>query len=67
MAAAIIQISHTPGLVPIAEGVENQAQADALAGLGCDLAQGFHLGRPVDAAATHALVLRTCVGNIDAA
>ena len=67
LAAAIIQISHTLGLVPIAEGVENQAQADALAELGCDLAQGFHLGRPADAAATRALLSRTSVGRIDAA
>jgi diguanylate cyclase (GGDEF)-like protein/PAS domain S-box-containing protein len=59
LTAAIIQISHTLGLVPIAEGVETQGQADALAGLGCDLAQGFHLGRPLDAVATRALLERT--------
>jgi diguanylate cyclase (GGDEF)-like protein/PAS domain S-box-containing protein len=59
LAAAIVQISHTLGLVPIAEGVENQAQADALSALGCDLAQGFHLGRPADANATLALVLES--------
>jgi diguanylate cyclase (GGDEF)-like protein/PAS domain S-box-containing protein len=56
LAAAIISISHTLGLVPIAEGVENQSQADALSELGCDLAQGFHLGRPGDAAAARALI-----------
>jgi len=49
---AIVQISHTLGLVPVAEGVESQAQADALAEFGCDLAQGFHLGRPADAEST---------------
>jgi diguanylate cyclase (GGDEF)-like protein/PAS domain S-box-containing protein len=58
LAEAIVQISHTLGLVPIAEGVENQAQADALAALGCDLAQGFHLGRPSDAVAARALLRR---------
>jgi EAL domain-containing protein (putative c-di-GMP-specific phosphodiesterase class I) len=58
LAAAIVQISHTLGLIPIAEGVECQEQADALGGLGCDLAQGFHLGRPVDAAAARALIAR---------
>ena len=46
---AIVQISHTLGLVPVAEGVESQAQADVLTEFGCDLAQGFHLGRPADA------------------
>jgi EAL domain-containing protein (putative c-di-GMP-specific phosphodiesterase class I) len=53
---AIVQISHTLGLVPVAEGVESQAQADALVEFGCDLAQGFHLGRPADAASTGELL-----------
>ena len=53
---AIVQISHTLGLVPVAEGVESQAQADALAEFGCDLAQGFHLGRPADAESTAELL-----------
>ena len=56
---AIVQIAHTLGLVPVAEGVESAAQLDALAGCGCDLAQGFHLGRPVDATATRALLAST--------
>ena len=63
LAEVIVQISHTLGLVPIAEGVECQAQADALAALGCDLAQGFHLGRPVDAVATRALLFRSATIN----
>ena len=53
-----MQIAHTLGLVPVAEGVESQAQADALAACGCDLAQGFHLGRPVDARRVDAAELR---------
>jgi len=64
---AIVQISHTLGLVPVAEGVESQAQADALAEIGCDLAQGFHLGRPIDAESTYELLRRaaepTAVGQ----
>ena len=52
---AIVQISHTLGLVPVAEGVESAAQSEALSACGCDLAQGFHLGRPVDAESTRAL------------
>jgi diguanylate cyclase (GGDEF)-like protein/PAS domain S-box-containing protein len=55
---AIVQISHTLGLVPVAEGVESQSQADALAEFGCDLAQGFHLGRPADAVSTGELLRR---------
>src|SRR5262249_26314776 len=46
---AIVQIAHTLGLTPVAEGVESAAQSDALAACGCDLVQGFHLGRPADA------------------
>jgi diguanylate cyclase (GGDEF)-like protein/PAS domain S-box-containing protein len=53
---AIVQISHTLGLVPVAEGVESAAQSEALSACGCDLAQGFHLGRPVDAVSTRALL-----------
>jgi EAL domain-containing protein (putative c-di-GMP-specific phosphodiesterase class I) len=56
---AIVQISHTLGLVPVAEGVESQAQADALVAFGCDLAQGFHLGRPADAKVTGELLRRS--------
>src|SRR5262249_62039187 len=55
---AIVQIAHTLGLTPVAEGVESAAQSDALSACGCDLVQGFHLGRPVDAASTRTLVAR---------
>ncbi len=55
---AIVQIAHTLGLTPVAEGVESAAQSDALGACGCDLVQGFHLGRPVDAASTRALIIR---------
>jgi diguanylate cyclase (GGDEF)-like protein len=67
LAAAIVQISHTLGLVPIAEGVETQEQADALAELGCDLAQGYLLGKPADVDTSRALLLRAAVGRTDAA
>jgi EAL domain-containing protein (putative c-di-GMP-specific phosphodiesterase class I) len=59
---AIVQIAHTLGLVPVAEGVESEAQSEALTACGCDLAQGFHLGRPVDAAATRDLINRVAAG-----
>ncbi len=57
LARAIVQISHALGLVPIAEGVETEEQVDALMGFGCNMAQGYHLGRPVDAEAALAMVL----------
>jgi diguanylate cyclase (GGDEF)-like protein/PAS domain S-box-containing protein len=46
---AIISLAHALELTAIAEGVETAEQLDALAELGCDLAQGYHLGRPVPA------------------
>jgi EAL domain-containing protein (putative c-di-GMP-specific phosphodiesterase class I) len=35
----------------VAEGVENQWTLDLLASFGCDQAQGFHIARPMPAAA----------------
>jgi diguanylate cyclase (GGDEF)-like protein/PAS domain S-box-containing protein len=58
LAQAIVQLAQTLGLVPIAEGVERSEQASRLRKLGCRLAQGYHLGMPLDANATEAL-LRT--------
>ena len=44
---AIIQMAHTLRLEVVAEGVEDQDAQDRLAALGCDLFQGYHLGRPL--------------------
>ena len=57
MAKVIIHIARTLGLQVVAEGVERCEQYDALDRLGCDLAQGFLLARPLvagDAAALSA-------------
>jgi diguanylate cyclase (GGDEF)-like protein/PAS domain S-box-containing protein len=42
-----IKLAHDLGLRVIAEGVEDQATWDLLVGLGCDLAQGYHMSRPL--------------------
>ncbi|HEU5471470.1 MAG TPA: bifunctional diguanylate cyclase/phosphodiesterase [Actinophytocola sp.] len=42
----LIDLGHELDLTVTAEGVETQAQAERLTALGCDLGQGFHLGRP---------------------
>jgi EAL domain-containing protein (putative c-di-GMP-specific phosphodiesterase class I) len=42
-------MAHDLGLVVIAEGVENPTQAETLAVLRCDRAQGYHYSRPVAA------------------
>jgi diguanylate cyclase len=45
-----IEMAHNLGLEVVAEGVEDEAVTERLRVLGCDTAQGFHLGRPVPAA-----------------
>jgi diguanylate cyclase (GGDEF)-like protein/PAS domain S-box-containing protein len=47
---SIIAMAHAVDLSVIAEGIEEPRQLDVLRDLGCDLAQGYHLGRPVAAA-----------------
>ncbi|MFT3669574.1 MAG: EAL domain-containing protein [Pseudoxanthomonas sp.] len=47
--AAILQLARTLQVPVTAEGVEQQAQLDALRALGCASVQGFLLGRPAPA------------------
>jgi diguanylate cyclase (GGDEF)-like protein/PAS domain S-box-containing protein len=56
LANAIVQLGQSLGHVTIAEGVENEAQADALRVMGCLFAQGYHLGRPLNSDATEELL-----------
>jgi len=44
-----IDLAHNLGLKTVAEGVENQEIWDRLTALGCDEAQGYHMGRPMPA------------------
>lgn len=44
-----IELAHNMGLVVTAEGVETEAILRRLGELGCDLAQGYFIGRPVSA------------------
>ena len=43
---ATVALVHALGLPVCGEGVETEAQLAALRDLGCDLLQGFHIGRP---------------------
>jgi diguanylate cyclase (GGDEF)-like protein/PAS domain S-box-containing protein len=43
---SIVAIAHGLGFKVIAEGIEDASQLRRIAALGCDEAQGFHLGRP---------------------
>jgi diguanylate cyclase (GGDEF)-like protein/PAS domain S-box-containing protein len=60
---AIIQIAGTLGYTTIAEGVENATQVMRLRHLGCEYGQGFHLGAPLDAPATEALLSSRQAGS----
>ena len=51
-----IELARNLGLTVVAEGVENDATLLALRDLGCDVAQGFGIGRPVPADRLSALV-----------
>jgi diguanylate cyclase (GGDEF)-like protein len=57
MAAAMIQLARTLGYDTIAEGVEKASQEASLRALGCRLAQGYQLGRPIDAEQTRLLLM----------
>ena len=54
---AIIGFGKALGLKVTGEGVEARDQADQLRTLGCDLAQGYHFARPLDAEAVGPLIL----------
>ncbi len=49
VARTVIELGHALGMRVTAEGVETEGQLACLRALGCDEAQGFLLGRPVDA------------------
>lgn len=49
MVAAIIQLAHSLGMSPLAEGIETQEQWDFLVAKGCQLGQGYYFSRPIPA------------------
>jgi diguanylate cyclase (GGDEF)-like protein/PAS domain S-box-containing protein len=49
--SSVVELGHNLGMTLVAEGVENEEALTALAGLGCDVAQGYHISRPITAAA----------------
>ena len=47
MVHSTIQLAHSLGHKVVAEGVEDEETLEALAGMGCDMAQGYLIGRPM--------------------
>ncbi len=59
--ASLVRLGHSLGMVVVAEGIEEPAVLQQLGALGCDLAQGYLLGRPApggraDSAGQHPLI-----------
>ncbi len=55
---AIVSLARSLRLQVVAEGVETTEQLEAVRSLGCDIAQGFLISRPLDADAVDAFVVR---------
>ena len=56
LTTAIIALAHSLGITVVAEGVEKEGQYAILRERGCDLAQGYWIGHPVDAEAFASLL-----------
>lgn len=54
--AGMVALGRHLGLVTVAEGIETAEQHELLIDLGCDLGQGYLLGRPTDATGAAELV-----------
>ena len=55
---AVIGMGRRLGLNTLAEGVETEAERDALRAAGCDDIQGYLLGKPMPATGIDALLKR---------
>jgi diguanylate cyclase (GGDEF)-like protein len=53
---AIINLTHELGMDVTAEGVETPQQLEQLQGLGCDFAQGYFLGKPMNVTRVSAIL-----------
>jgi len=49
LVSSVIHLGHNLNLKVVAEGVENSEIWDLVKALGCDIAQGYHISRPINA------------------
>lgn len=59
----MVTFGQRMGYVTVAEGIETADQLSALQRLGCQLGQGFHLGRPMEEEAAFALISSELTGR----
>ena len=45
---SIVDLGHNMGMKIVAEGVENQAEVEALKSMDCDIVQGYYFSKPLD-------------------
>jgi diguanylate cyclase (GGDEF)-like protein len=64
---SIIDLAHNLNLRAVAEGVEDQAVLDRLDELGCDVAQGYHVSRPLTAEALERWARERVTGELELA
>ena len=65
--AAVVGLAHQLGLRALAEGVETENQLATIRRLGCDVVQGYLLGRPMPGAQIDRLLASTSPGRPDEA
>lgn len=61
---SLVELGHNLGLSVVAEGVENAATLAALQELGCDVAQGFHVAKPMPVESFNAWLRQSGVGDV---
>ena len=63
LATAVVALGKTLELEIVAEGIEFAEQWETLRDLGCDLGQGYHFARPMDADATLEFLRSRCASS----
>ncbi|WP_240481640.1 putative bifunctional diguanylate cyclase/phosphodiesterase [Dechloromonas denitrificans] len=67
VAGAVVTLARQLGLSVVAEGVETEAQRQFLAGIGCDLLQGFLFARPMPVAQFESWLATTTIPPVNLA
>ncbi|MBT9330916.1 EAL domain-containing protein [Paracidobacterium acidisoli] len=64
IAAAVVGLGHSLGMETVAEGIEEQEQAEMLFRMGCELGQGWLFSRAVPAAELPAILAAKTLGTV---